>query len=95
VPFDKILIANRGEIAVRIMRTAREMGILTVAVYSEADRDATHVRMADEAYLIGPAAPSQSYLNVDALLEVAKRSSAQAIRAMGFSPKMPLLRGAS
>jgi len=77
--FAKILIANRGEIAVRIMRTAREMGILTVAVYSEADRDATHVRMADEAYLIGPAAPSQSYLNVDVLLEIAKRSDAQAI----------------
>jgi acetyl-CoA/propionyl-CoA carboxylase biotin carboxyl carrier protein len=79
VPFSKILIANRGEIAVRIIRTAREMGIATVAVYSEADRDATHVRMADEAYLIGPAAPSQSYLNVDAILEIAKRSGAQAI----------------
>ncbi len=77
--FTKILIANRGEIAVRVIRTAREMSIATVAVYSEADRDGMHVRMADEAYLIGPAAPSASYLNIDAILEVAKRSGAQAI----------------
>ena len=77
--FAKILIANRGEIAVRIIRTAREMGIAPVAVYSEIDRDALHVRMADEAYLLGPAPPSQSYLHVEKLLEVAKRSGAQAI----------------
>jgi acetyl-CoA/propionyl-CoA carboxylase biotin carboxyl carrier protein len=79
VPFTKLLIANRGEIAVRIIRTAREMSIATVAVYSEADRDALHVRMADEAYLLGPAAPSQSYLNLEKLLEIAERSGAQAI----------------
>jgi acetyl-CoA/propionyl-CoA carboxylase, biotin carboxylase, biotin carboxyl carrier protein len=77
--FKKILIANRGEIAVRVIRTAREMSIATVAVYSEVDRDGIHVRMADEAYLIGPASPSLSYLNIDTILEVAKRSGAQAI----------------
>jgi len=77
--FAKILIANRGEIAVRIIRTAREMGIATVAVYSEPDRDASHVTMADEAYLLGPASPSLSYLNIEKLLEVAKRSGAEAI----------------
>ncbi|HEY9181058.1 MAG TPA: acetyl-CoA carboxylase biotin carboxylase subunit [Candidatus Baltobacteraceae bacterium] len=77
--FRKILIANRGEIAMRIIRTAREMGIATVAVYSEIDRGALHVRMADEAYLLGPAAPSQSYLNIEKLLDVARQSGAQAI----------------
>jgi acetyl-CoA/propionyl-CoA carboxylase biotin carboxyl carrier protein len=77
--FSKILIANRGEIAVRVIRTAREMGIATVAVYSEIDRDALHVRMADEAYLLGPAPPSQSYLNIPKILEAAKTSGAQGI----------------
>jgi acetyl-CoA/propionyl-CoA carboxylase biotin carboxyl carrier protein len=77
--FGKLLIANRGEIAVRIIRTAREMGIATVAVYSEADRDALHVKMADDAYLLGAAAPSQSFLNVEKILEVARRSGAQAV----------------
>ncbi len=77
--FSKILIANRGEIAVRVIRTAKEMGLATVAVYSEIDRDGLHVRMADEAYLLGPASPGQSYLNVRRLLEAAEQCGAQAI----------------
>jgi acetyl-CoA carboxylase biotin carboxylase subunit len=75
----KILIANRGEIALRIMRTCREMGIETVAVYSEADREALFVRFADEAYCIGPPASSQSYLVIDKIIEVAKKSGADGI----------------
>lgn len=75
----KLLVANRGEIALRVMRSAREMGIKTVAVYSEADRNALHVRFADEAYLIGPAPSSESYLKMDTLIAVAKQSGADAI----------------
>ena len=77
--FEKILIANRGEIACRVIRTARRMGIRTVAVYSEADADAQHVRQADEAWPIGGSRPQDSYLRGDVILEVAKKSGAQAI----------------
>jgi acetyl-CoA/propionyl-CoA carboxylase, biotin carboxylase, biotin carboxyl carrier protein len=79
VKINKILVANRGEIAVRVIRTAREMGIATVAVYSDADRDALHVEMADEAFHIGPAAPARSYLDGEKLIDCALRAGAQAI----------------
>lgn len=75
----KILVANRGEIAIRIMRTCREMGILTVAVFSDADRTSLHVRFADEAYHIGPAPSSESYLNSEKIIEVAKKANVDAI----------------
>ena len=77
--FDKILIANRGEIACRVIKTARRMGIKTVAVYSDADRDALHVQMADEAVHIGPSASAQSYLVVEKIVEACKRTGAQAV----------------
>jgi 3-methylcrotonyl-CoA carboxylase alpha subunit len=77
--FSKILIANRGEIACRVIRTARCMGIRTVAVYSEADANALHVEMADEAWLIGPPPARESYLRIDAILDAARRSGAEAI----------------
>jgi len=77
--FNKILIANRGEIAVRVMRACREMDIASVAVYSDVDRAALHVRRADEAYAIGPAAASESYLNIPKIIDVAKRCGADAI----------------
>ena len=77
--FDRILIANRGEIACRIIQTCRQLGIETVAVYSDADAGARHTRVADQAFRIGPAAASESYLNIDRIIEVAKLSGAQAI----------------
>src|SRR3989338_987610 len=77
--FKKVLIANRGEIAVRIIRACRELGIATVAVYSDVDRSALHVRYADEAYLLGPAPSRESYLRMDKILEIAKQAEADAI----------------
>ena len=77
--FKRILIANRGEIACRIIKTARRMGIATVAVYSEADRDALHVEMADEAVLIGPPPAAQSYLVIDKIVEACKPTGAEAV----------------
>ena len=75
----KILIANRGEIAVRVIRACRDMGIATVAIYSECDRAALHVRLADEAWPVGPSAPRESYLRIDAIIEVAKKSGADGV----------------
>lgn len=75
----KILVANRGEIAIRVMRSCREMGIKSVAVYSDADRTSMHVRYADEAFNIGPAASSESYLRIDKIIDVAKKCGADAI----------------
>ena len=77
--FTKILIANRGEIACRIIKTAKKMGIATVAVYSEADRDAMHVDLADEAVPIGAAPSRESYLAADKIIDAAKKTGAQAI----------------
>ncbi|MGH2495485.1 MAG: acetyl-CoA carboxylase biotin carboxylase subunit [Ktedonobacteraceae bacterium] len=78
-PFQKVLIPNRGEIAVRVIRACRELGLSSVAVYSDADRNALHVRMADEAYHIGPSQAAKSYLHIPTIIEVAKRAGAQAV----------------
>jgi acetyl/propionyl-CoA carboxylase alpha subunit len=90
--FDKLLIANRGEIACRIIATARRMDVRTVAVFSDADRAAMHVALADEAVPIGPAPARESYLRIDALVDAARRTGAQAvIPATASCPRTPIL----
>ena len=90
VMFKKILIANRGEIACRIIRTARRMGISTVAVYSDADAEALHVQMADEAIRIGPPPSAESYLKIDRIVEVCRKTGAEAVHpGYGFLSENP------
>src|SRR5688500_16808707 len=78
-PFTKVLVANRGEIAIRICRTLRELEISSVGIYSEADRGSLHVSIADEAFLVGAGAPAESYLNQERILDAARRAGAEAV----------------
>ena len=92
--FKSVLVANRGEIALRVMRTAKRMGLRTIAVYSDADREAPHVRAADAAMHIGGASPRESYLNIEAILEAARESGAEAIHpGYGFLSESPAFAG--
>ena len=90
--FQKVLIANRGEIAVRIIQACRDLGVIAVAVYSEADREALHAQIADEAVCIGPARAADSYLNMNNIISAALASGCQAIHpALAFCPKTRIL----